>query len=357
MTALYFGVYNPAYSRNRVLIKGLKANGVEIIECRTSAKDGLKYLKLFWKFILSPGFDLMIVGFPGQEVMFMARVLTRKKIIFDAFTSHYEGYILDRRYFDKNSLRAKYYRFVDKYSCRLADLVLLDTQAHIDFFVKEYDLPVSKFRRIFVGTDTDVFYPANLDANQSPSTMLRASRQFTVHFHGSYVPLQGISYIIKAAKLLENDNIKFNLIGRGQTYTHDRKLAESLQAGNINFMDDVAYNKLPKFMNQADIVLGIFGDSPKTQSVIPNKVYEALAMQKPIITADTSAIKELLTDRKNVILCQVADAESLAAKILELKNNPNLRGRIAQKGYEIFKLKASEEKLGGELIKVLNYLI
>lgn len=354
MKILYFGSFNPDYARNRVLLKGLRLNGIEVEECNDRSGSMIKYWRLFWKYLkLKSGFDIMIVGFPGQEMMFLAKLLTlrlysgqaRKPIIFDAFTSHYEGYILDRQYFGKKSLRAKYYRFVDKYSCRLADMILLDTQAHIDFFVKEYSLPVSKFQRIFVGTDTDVFYPSNLNSNQG--------RQFTVHFHGSYVPLQGVSHIIKAAKILENEGIKFNLIGQGQTYNHDRKLVDGLNIKNINFIDNVAYNKLPEFMNQADIALGIFGDSPKTRRVIPNKIYEALAMRKPVVTADTPAIKELLTDREDVLLCRSADPEDLAAKILELKNNENLRNKIAENGYTIFKSNADEKILGLQIKNIL----
>src|SRR3989344_3302241 len=150
MKVLYFGIYDPNYSRNRVLIKGLKKNGVEIQELRRKPTR-LSLVKLFFDYLrLRPSFDIMIVGFPGQEVMFLARFLTRKPVIFDAFTSHYGGYILDRRYWVPESFRSKYYRFLDKWSCKLADLVLLDTNAHIDFFVREFKLPREKFRRIFV---------------------------------------------------------------------------------------------------------------------------------------------------------------------------------------------------------------
>lgn len=348
MKVLYFGPYNPNYARNRILLKGLRLNNVEVQECTDKANSPLKYFRLAWRFFkIKNKFDIMIVGFPGQEIMFLARLLTRQPIIFDVFTSHYGGYILDRQYFSKKSLRAKYYRFVDKYSCRLADAVLLDTQAHINFFVKEYDLPATKFHRVFVGTDTGIFRPSNFDKEKS---------EFIVHFHGSYVPLQGVSNIIRAAKLLENENLEFNLIGRGQTYNHDRKLADSLGIKNINFLDDVAYDKLPEFINQADITLGVFGDSPKTQLVIPNKVYEALAMRKPIVTANTPAIKELLTDRENVLLCLPADPEDLAAKILELKNNENLRNKIAENGYKTFKSNTDERILGLQLKSILlNY--
>jgi len=372
MKILYFGVYNPDYSRNRVLMKGLKANGVEIVECLVSAKSGLKHLKLFRRFMRSPGFDLMIVGFPGQEVMFLARLLVwRKPIIFDAFTSHYGGYILDRKKWPPNSLRAKYLKFLDKWSCKLADLVLLDTQAHIDFFVNEFKLDREKFLRIFVGTDDDVFYPhaqfgkevANFDVlkNNSklnvgvyPKETPKDADKFLVHFHGYHIPLQGVKYIIKAAKLLEKDNIHFNIIGNGQMFNDDLRLAESLSVGNIRFLEPVPYRELPSFMAKADVCLGIFGDSPKTDLVIPNKVYEAMAMGKPIITADTPAARELLSDGENVLFCRKADEKDLAEKIRFLQNSPDYGRIIGEGARKLFKENLTGGILAAELLKCIN---
>jgi len=106
---------------------------------------------------------------------------------------------------------------------------------------------------------------------------------------------------------------------------------------------------VPKYIKKADICLGIFGDTQKTQRVIPNKVYEAIAMKKPVITADTPAVRELFTDRKNILFCKTADPEDLAEKILELKNNEDIREKIAKGGYEIFKKYATPIVIGKKL--------
>lgn len=347
MRILYFGTYNPNYSRNRVLIKGLRANGIMVAECHVSAKDKFRYLKLVWRFLKSDRFDLMMVGFPGQEIMFLARLLTRKYIVFDAFTSHYGGYILDRQYYSKKSWRAKYYRFIDTLSCKLADLVLLDTNAHIDFFVKEFKLDKKKFLRVFVGTDSEIFYPRET---------LNGTGKFLVHFHGHYIPLQGVKYIIEAAKMLENEDVHFNIIGNGQTSRNDLKLAERLNIHNISFIDPVPYEELPVLMSKADICLGVFGDSPKTNLVIPNKIYEAMAMGKAIITADTPAVRELLNDKENVLFCRKVDAKDLADKIRLLKNSPEMRGSIGRAVQKLFKERLTENILVAELLKHIHEL-
>jgi hypothetical protein len=45
MTILYFGNYNPNYSRNRVLIRGLRENGVKVVECNVKRSG---FLSLFF---------------------------------------------------------------------------------------------------------------------------------------------------------------------------------------------------------------------------------------------------------------------------------------------------------------------
>lgn len=347
---LYFGVYDPAYSRNRVLIKGLRRNGAEVLECRSDKHSLMAYLELFFKYWRFIGkFDVMVVGFPGQEAMFMARLLTRKPIIFDSFTSHYEGYILDRKYFSEKSFRAGYYRFLDKWSCRLANFVLLDTQSHIDFFVKEYKLPANKFGRIFVGTDDEIFYPQKNGKEKKTG--------FLVHFHGHFIPLQGTRYVIEAAAILKDTpGVNFQIIGRGQEYAKIKENAERLGLKNIVWIDNVEYEQLPNYINKADVCLGIFGDTPKTLTVIPNKIFETIALKKPVITADTSAIRELFGE-KDLMLVKNADPEALARGIIELRDNINLRNNLAENGFKKMAESASIDAIGKDLIKLTEGLI
>jgi glycosyltransferase involved in cell wall biosynthesis len=348
MKILYFGIYDPKYSRNAVIIKGLRENGIDVLECRYNRKGALKFICLFWRYWRFFGkYDIMIIGFPGHEVMFLARFLTRKPIIFDAFTSHYGGYILDRKYYSKRSPRAYYYRFLDKWSCRLADLVLLDTQAHIDFFIKEFGLPPEKFKRIWVGADDNIFYRS--------ITAQKENEIFTVLFFGTFIPLQGAEHIIRAAKILEKENVIFHIIGDGQEKPMAVSLARGLKLKNVIFTGMISPEDLRSEIEGADVCLGIFGDTPKTPLVIPNKVYIALAVGKPVITADTPAIRELF-DEKDLLFVKAASPRSLADGIIKLKDHPALRESLAQNGFSKFAKFASPNILGQELMGAINEL-
>jgi glycosyltransferase involved in cell wall biosynthesis len=315
-----------------------------VLEYNDHSPGILKYIRLALRLILErPNFDFLFVPFPGQEIMLWARLLTRKPILFDVFTSHYEGYILDRKKYSASSIRAHWYFWLDRTSCRLADLVFLDTRTHVDWFVKNLGVDRTKLRIVYVGSDSDVMKPVP-----------HKRSGFTVHFHGHYIPLQGVRYIIQAAALLKKENIEFNLIGNGQTYAADVALAQGLGAENVRFIPNVSYAELAEYMNKANVCLGIFGDTSKTETVIPNKVFEALACGRPIITARTPAVQELLADGKNVILCKAADPQDLAQKILWSRDHQEEAEQIGQAGRELFERELIESKIGEKIITYLT---
>jgi len=292
-------------------------------------------------------YDLMIVGCPGFKAVVLAKFfLTRKPVVFNAFVSMYDSLIYDRRQAGKYSYRAFSMWFYDWCACFLADRVLLDTLAHIDYFVKTFRLPREKFVRVLVGSDNDRVYPVECQKG--------LSGRFRVHFHGSYIPLQGIEYIIRAAKLLENEHIDFTLIGGGQTYRSIQQLARELNIRNVKFKKKVPYDMLRQHMSCADICLGIFGNTAKAKRVIPNKLYESLAAKCPTLTGESPAAKELLTVRKDVLFCNMADAEDLAEKIRELKDDPHLRERIAQNGHKLFLEQAIPKKIAKKLLEDIS---
>ncbi|HNW09366.1 MAG TPA: glycosyltransferase [bacterium] len=337
MKVCYFGIYRSNYSRNRTLIKGLKDNGIEIIECRTDCRGLAKYIDLFKQYWpLRKAYDVMMVGFPGQQAMILARLLTRRPIFFNAFVSLYDSMVLDRQELSPRSFKARYFWFLDWLSCRLASMIILDTDAHIDYFVRTFHLEKEKFLRVWVGSDDRELFPVESKKN---------SDDFMVHFHGSMVPLQGVNYILKAAKLLESKNIKFNIIG-----SKIKKLAPVGQYPNVNFIDDVPYEELRDYMARADVCLGVFGASDKTKRIIPNKVFEAIACARPVITGDSPAVRELFTDGENIALCRLADSESLAAKILALESNALLRQKIADNAFVLFQSRLKPAKLVEGLI-------
>lgn len=346
MKICYFGDFDPTYSRNRVLLRGLKQNGVQIFLCRSYSKGVKKYFDLIKKHReIKNIYDILIVGYSDTRfILPLAKIVSNKKIIWDAFYSLYDAFVFDRKLVHRYSPKAFFYWFLDWINCVCADKILLDTNEHIKYFCGVFNIKRDKFIRVFIGVDDRIFRKDRfLKCDQDIN--------FLVLFWGKFIPLQGVQHIVKAAKLLEKyREIKFQIIGSGQTYKAVRSLAYDLEIKNINFINRVNYEQLPEYIQDADLCLGIFGDTEKTKRVIPNKVYEAIAMGKPVITGDTPAIKELFHNEYDVSLCEIADPEDLADKILKMKNDGNRAKRIGEKGYELFHERATPKIIVRQLL-------
>lgn len=354
MKVCYFGTYDPVYTRNRLMIKGLKENGVEVIECRTpQIKNKLKKYKELIKLHkkIKKEYDVMVVGFAGHAIMPLAWLLAklnRKKVVLDLFVSEYDSVILDRKSYSKFSPQAVKFWILDWLSCKLADICLLDADEHIRYFVKAFKTKAKKFRMIFVSADPAIFSPREKET----------SEKFVVHYHGSYSPIQGAKYIVEAAKVVESQrDIIFNIIGKTGHYKKEIELAKNSGLNNVNFIDAMPYEDLADQMASSDLVLGMFGDTDKAMHCSAFKIVEGMAMKKPVLTGDTPALRELIQDKETGLFCRMADAKDLADKIIELKNNNELMKKIAENGYQFYLDNLTPKKTAGELIKVLNKLI
>ncbi len=116
----------------------------------------------------------------------------------------------------------------------------------------------------------------------------------------------------------------------------------------------MTYANLAHEIRHADLCLGIFGNNKKAALVIPNKIVEALASAKPVITVRTPASEELLVGDESVLYCQPADPADLAEKILILKNNNSLAQRIAAGGNAVYTSKLTPKIIAEDLIKIIK---
>lgn len=370
MKICYWGTYDRNYSRNITLIRALRLAGAEVAELNEplwkDSGDKLARAASWWK---DPGFllrwaaayiklaarllrendvDFIFVGYTGHFDMFAAKPLGLIKgapVIFDAFLSLYEAFVADRGVVKPGSLKAGLLRLADKYSCRLSDVALLDTDEHIKYFCSSFGLRPSEFRRSFVGAAEEFYGAKPAPLPEGPFRVL--------HF-GTYIPLHGIEYILRSAKELEGRaDISFRLIGGGEEYEPSLRLAEELKLKNVEFVKFTDMRALLAEIAGASVCLGIFGGTEKSMRVIPNKVYLSLAMGRPVITGDSPAARELLRDGRDCLLCPMADPKALADAINRLKEDRGLTMMLARGGFATFNSRASMPVLGKELTGLL----
>lgn len=318
------------YSRKWVFIEGFRKNfQVEVVDLERGPRLWLRFLKE----VLKRGAkkDYLMVMQVAQEFvwpLFFYRLVSffRQKIIVDTHISLYDTFVNDRKLANRFSLKGFYYYFVDFLTCRLGDILIFDTDSHRDYFVRAFKLsPRAKKFVLPVCVNLEEIQRRGL-AHSSKTCLL--NDKFNIVFWGYYIPLQGIEYILEAASLLKDEpKIFFTLIGNGQTRKKMEDLKEKLKLDNVEMVPSVEYEDLFEYIFDADVCLGIFGNTEKARRVIPNKLVEAMACGKIVVTGRNVEMEKYFKDREDLLYCEMANARDLAEKIKEIYGN-----------YENFKL-------------------
>ncbi|MBF0484402.1 MAG: glycosyltransferase family 4 protein [Candidatus Omnitrophica bacterium] len=315
-----------------------------MLDCSYPPKNGFRYIYGFLKFLkYQRQSDAIIVGFFGHLIVPVARLFSKKPIIFDSFVSVYQTMVMDRQVFKPEGLLSWLTKFLDQKSSQIADHVFCDTEQNIRYYCDQGKGDPKKFSRLWVGTDDSVFYP------REPQM---SGKKFLVHFHGELQPLHGVDTIIAAAQLLPD--VQFRIVGKNPQLSRLAAQAKEQKIFNIEFIPPVPYERLPDLLNEADVCLGIFGTTIKARSVIPHKVFEAMAMAKPLITADTQGVRELLEHRVSCLLIPPGNAQALADAIMILKADSSLRYTLGHNAYQIFKEQCRPAVLGKHIIHVME---
>ncbi len=211
-------------------------------------------------------------------------------------------------------------------------------------------VPKSKIRTVALGAD-DKFYP------YTPYT--NTTNKINVTYYGLYSPIHGVEYIIEAARRLRSDkDIHFDMIGnRGQTFDASITRAKKLKLTNMSFYYDIPQEEHIPIAQKGDIFLGFLAKHPSIDRVIPNKVYQGLSLNKVVVTADAPVIRSVFTNKKNIYIVPPADTDAFVDAIVELKNNPSLRKRIATQGYRMFTENFSPTIVGEKLIEYMGEIL
>ena len=119
-------------------------------------------------------------------------------------------------------------------------------------------------------------------------------------------------------------NVKLLLVGDGNSKKNLKQLAEKLQiAHEVVFTGCVPYSEIPNYIDAADICLSIIPPLEMFKVSSPTKLFEYMAMGKPVIAnEEIPEQKEVITAGNGGVLVKF-DAKSISTAIIELLNNPN----------------------------------
>lgn len=348
-TVCFFQAYNRDYIRTETLLDGLRANGVPLVECKVNRPDPWRYPLALAKFLRGVGrCDVVLANFRSFELLWLLRLLTRKPIVHDAHISFWQSACEERKWFRPGSLPGRLLLVLDRWNGRLADQVLIDTETHRDYFIHTLGIPPGKITSVYISCEERLFQPRPAPPRGGPGT--------TVFWSGSGIPLQGLDVIYEAFRLLQDQGVPavLRLAGASRIIERVRRRAEAEGVRNIQFLGGIPRGQVVEEIAAADIGLGgHYSTIPKAAQVIAGKVYELIAMRRPVIVGDSPAARELFEDGENALLCAMGSPAALAEAIARLAADPVLAGRLAANAHELYRSRLRPEVVVAPLLRVL----
>ncbi len=364
------GVYpdTPAYPNVYYLIRALRYHpqvSVEVLHYQgwrpeTQALNGRgriwrNFASMMWAhvrilagMIWRPTAAAIYIPYPATPLLSLLSCFGRRvageHIVIDAFISLYDTIVCDRKLYPASSLLAKALFRIEQRAFRFADCIMVDTPENADYLAQLFDIPRSRFMVCPLFTDEDTMSSQPYEANSNIQNVL---------FVGTMVPLHGISTVISAARLLRGKvPVHFTIIGDGQERAQLLNAPDNV-SWHTNWVDEA---ELAEAILDADICLGIFGETLKADRVIPLKIYAYCRTGRAIITARTSASQSVLTNLRYEPFCcvPIGDAASLAEAIKRLACDSELRKTYGDSAGKFYRDRLSNEKATGILIQALS---
>jgi glycosyltransferase involved in cell wall biosynthesis len=347
-TILWWGRFDPNYSRNRIIRKQLKNLNYEILDFYPLISR-FGYIEALIKKIKRTDF-VWVPCFRQRDILSASKWCLNKniKLIIDPLISSW-----DKQTYEKekilNQKQSDALKKKESFLFNKADFVLADTNLHANLFQKKLGVDKNKIFIVYVGAEESLF-------NNLPSKN-NTKKKFEILFYGSFIPLHGSEIIIKAAKSFKkNSNVHWTMLGAGPDLYKCKALAKDCP--NIFFEEKIEYTKLASRIKKADLLLGIFGNSNKAGNVIPNKVFQSLASGKTIVTRKSNAYpKKLLKLDNGIIFIEPNNPKALNNAVLKITKDKRFLRRSNAQAKIIYDTYFSEKIIREQLKKILGFVL
>jgi glycosyltransferase involved in cell wall biosynthesis len=286
-------------------------------------------------------FDVVHVHSLPDFLVFVAvfQKLKKRKIILDLHEVMPEIYAA-RFKKDMGSSLVKFVCVLERKSCSFAHQVITVNDARREV-LEGRGVPTEKITVIMNTPDDKIFIKKNVDVFKR---QLNLEDKYITVYVGGINPERNLEVIIKAMAILKKDipELYFVLFGHsygqeGSHYVDDLKALAREQgvSDSVYFGGRLAREDVAGYMDLAHFGVISYLANPMTELAMPNKVFEYIALDVPIISCRLKGLYSLMGDEA-AIYFEPENEEDLAAKIKLLHGDQDMANRLIKSGKEIY---------------------
>jgi glycosyltransferase involved in cell wall biosynthesis len=219
-------------------------------------------------------------------------------------------------------------RRVERFLYRHSDLIVTVTHATREVLMSR-GLDGDKIFVVTNGADTSKLSPGC--APSSLRQKLGAENKVIVSYIGTVGMAHGLQLILDAADQcqIRVPEVQFIIVGSGAEREELYRQAERRGLRNVLFVGRVSHEETVDYWRVSDFTLVLLKNTPLFRTVLPSKVFEALATGTPIITNVRGELEHLLAPLDAAETIEPDNVEALVPAIAELARDPARRHLLA----------------------------
>ena len=207
--------------------------------------------------------------------------------------------------------------------------------------------------KLYHGVDTDFFDPYRCShRNQLRKKWQIPFQERVILFAGTPRSHKGLDDLLRAMALVDSKHRLSLLVVGGKLNGQIQESLLNKMRSRIREVEYQPHKVMPELLHLCDLVVLPQKKSPISKAQVPAKVFEAMAMAKPIIATAISDLPEILKDCG--IIIKPGDVEDLAKNIQYLVENPRVSHMMGEKARKNCIESYSYEALAKMLIPVFQ---
>lgn len=177
--------------------------------------------------------------------------------------------------------------------------------------------------------------------------------KFVVGYIGTHGMAHKLDFIMECASKTKNESIHFVFLGDGAEKGKLLKMVEEKGIKNVTMLPFVSKKKVVRYISLTDVALVPLKKSDTFKTVIPSKIFENAAMEKPILLGVEGESQKIIEDYKAGLCFEPENEADFFEKLYLLAEDKNIYENC-QEGCQKLALDFDRDKLAMNMLNILK---
>lgn len=250
----------------------------------------------------------------------------------------------------KQSFLIKYLEWEEMRNYKQATKIVTVTNSFRDFIMNR-GIEGEKIHIVKNGANFERFVPQEKD-----NTLLQKiglNGEFLMGYIGTHGLAHKLDFLLDCAKKLSGKPVHFLFVGDGAEKDALMQQYKQMNLSNVTFFDSVPKEEIPGILSVLDASVINLKRTPLFKTVIPSKIFEASAMQVPILLGVEGEAKELVEEYQAGLCYLPEDINDFIQKVEMLTSDPDLILSIKE-GQKMLAKDHDRSSLASDMLKVFE---